>query len=108
VFYFFLLILAALAVGIYLLFFLQNVPGAAEERIGVLEPLPTNLGEWQEETTGPEAERALAQGRRREVRTYFDEAKNVLLKQVRYRDGNSGEIVGSEPDEVIKRRRVTR
>ncbi len=106
-FYLFLLILAALSVGVYLLFFMQHVPGAKEERLGVLEPLPANLGQWQEDTSGPDAERAKAQGLRREVRTYFDETHDRLLKQVRYRDSQSGEIVRSEPDEPIKRRRIT-
>lgn len=105
-FYLFLLILAALSVGVYLLFFMQHVPGAREERLGVLEPLPSNVGQWEDDT-GAEAERAAAEGLRREVRTYWDEAHDRLLKQVRYRDVNSGEIVRSEPDEPVKRRRIT-
>lgn len=105
-FYTFLLILAALGIGIYLVVFLGNVPGAAEERLGVLEPLPTDLGEWKEDRDSPEAQRATGEGLTREVRTFFDEARGRLLLQARYRRVNDGEIVRAEPDRVLKRRRV--
>lgn len=107
-FYVFLLVLAALGVGIYLIVFLGNVPGAAEERLGVLEPLPSDLGQWKEERDTAEATRASEQGLRREVRTFFDEAHGRLLRQVRYRSSETNEIVRADPDQIVKRRRVRR
>jgi hypothetical protein len=106
VFYVFLLVLAALGIGIYLIVFLGNVPGAAEERLGVLEPLPPDLGEWTEDCDSPEAKRAGAEGLQRQVRTFFDESRGRLLLQARYRRITDGEIVRAEPDRVLKRRRV--
>ncbi len=50
-FFLFLLIVAALGVGVYLVFIFKLVPGAAEERLGVLEPLPKDI-------------RSMARGRR--------------------------------------------
>lgn len=105
-FYVFLLVLAALGIGIYLIVFLGNVPGAAEERLGVIEPLPPDVGQWQEDLDSPEAARAREEGLKRESRTFFDEARGRLLRQVRYRHAESDEIVRAEPDQVVKRRRV--
>lgn len=107
-FYVFLLVLAALGIGIYLIVFLGNVPGAAEERLGVLEPLPSDVGKWQEDLDSTEGKGASEQGLKRETRTFFDEARGRLLSQVRYRDAESNEIVRAEPDRVVKRRRVRR
>jgi hypothetical protein len=106
VFYVLLLVLAALGIGIYLIVFFGNVPGAAEERLGVIEPLPPDVGLWKEEPDTSGATRAGEQGLKREVRTFFDEAHNRLLRQVRYRNVETNEIVRAEPDQVIKRRRV--
>jgi hypothetical protein len=106
VFYVFLLVLAGLGIGIYLIVFLGNVPGAAEERLGVLEPLPPDVGQWQEDLSSPEAARAREEGLRREVRTFFDEARGRLLRQARYRHPDSNEIVRADADLVVKRRRV--
>ena len=39
-FYIFLMVVAAIGVGVYLTFIFQNVPGVKEERLGRLEPLP--------------------------------------------------------------------
>ena len=105
-FYVLLLVLAALGVGIYLIVFLGNVPGAVEERLGVLEPLPPDLGQWKEESDTSEVARAAEQGLKREVRTFLDEGQGRLLRQVRYRNIATDEIVRAEPDQVIKRRRI--
>ncbi len=107
-FYVFLILLAALGAGLYLLLFLQHVPGAVEERLGVLEPLPGDLGVWVEDTEPANAERAKQEGLRREVRFFFDEGQDRLLRQARYVSLASQEIVRSDPDEVVKRRRVRR
>src|SRR5690606_23290590 len=68
VFYLFLAIIAVLGIGIYLLFILPNVPGAVEERLGVLEPLPEDLGRWKTDQESPEGQAALARGQTREIR----------------------------------------
>jgi hypothetical protein len=104
VFYLLLLFVAAVAIGVYLLFILSQVPGAAEQRLGVLEALPANLGQWQSDG---ETDDGLA----REVRHIFHEgsglfAQGKLVRQVRYRDGASGEIVRVDPEQVVKRKRI--
>lgn len=105
-FYVFLLLVAALGVGIYLTFIFQNVPGMKEERLGTLEPLPPDVGTWKADTESAAARSASAEGLKREVRLFFDERKNRLYEQVRYRSAESAEIVRVEPDRPIKRRRI--
>lgn len=104
-FYVFLLVAAAIGTAIYLLFIFQSVPGAAEERLGTLEPLPEDLGKWSADTSSEEAQRATKEGLSREVRHFFEEDKQRLLFQARYRDARTSEIVRSDPDVVVKRRR---
>lgn len=110
-FYVFLLIVGILGIGIYVLFIFSQVPGAAEERLGVLEPLPADLGKWITDESSPEAERAAAEGLRREVRTLYEEASGLFssghfVRQVRYRNAKTNAIERVEPDQVIKRRRI--
>jgi hypothetical protein len=105
-FYVFLLVVAALGVGIYLIFIFQNVPGIKEERLGKLEPLPPDVGTWKSDTESEAAHDALGEGLRREVRLFFDESKDRLYEQVRYRELHGSEIVRVEPDRRIKRRRI--
>lgn len=105
-FYVFLLILGVLGAGLYLMMFLQNVPGAVEDRLGALEPLPGNLGEWQVDQDSTQAADARAQGLIRERRVFLDEGRNQLLQQVRYKSATTQEIVRADPDQVLKRRRV--
>jgi hypothetical protein len=111
VFYLFLLGVAAFGGVIYLALIAFGLfPGLKEERIGVLEPLPPNLGQWQldsESEAGREAERA---GQKREVRFLFEEGGLLgggkLLRQARLRDRTTNSIVQVLPDEVIKRQRI--
>jgi hypothetical protein len=105
-FYVFLLVVAALGVGVYLVFIFQNVPGIKEERLGKLEPLPPDVGTWKPDAESEAARAALAEGLRRETRLFFDESKNRLYEQARYRDLEGTEIVRVEPDRRIKRRRI--
>lgn len=107
-FYVFLLVAAALGTAIYLLFIFQSVPGAAEERLGTLEPLPEDLGKWRPDTNSEEALSATKEGLSREVRHFFEEDKQRLLFQARYRDARTHEIVRTDPDRVVKRRRHRR
>lgn len=105
-FYVFLLVVAAIGLGIYLTFIFQNVPGMKEERLGVLEPLPPDIGTWKSDTETEAGRQAALDGLLREVRLFFDERANRLYEQVRYRARESAEIVRVEPDRQIKRRRI--
>ncbi|MGC4095037.1 MAG: hypothetical protein QM756_45385 [Polyangiaceae bacterium] len=104
-FYLLIVFLAAAGGAVYFFFFMQSVPGAVEERFGALEPLPSNLGEWQVDADSPEAAAAQRDGLKRETRYFFEEGKQRLLKQARYRNAED-EIVRVEPDQVVKRRRL--
>lgn len=108
VFYLFLLAVAAIGFAIYLLFFLNNVPGAMEERLGVYEALPPDVGQWSVDGESEQGRLAAAEGLRREVRTFFEENKGRLLRQVRYRNAETNAIVRVEPDQIVRRRRVKR
>jgi len=108
VFYLFLLIVAIAGIGVYLLFILNLVPGAAEERLGVLEPLPPETGTWKPDHESAEARAAEAEGLKREVRHYFYVTENRLVFQVRYRNRETNEIVRSDPERPVKRRRIRR
>ena len=110
-FYVFLLIIAIISIGVYVLFIFRSVPGAAEQRLGVLEPLPPDLGKWLVDEESPEAAEANKQGLKREVRHIFTEGHGLLgqgklVRQVRYRNRDSGAIEHVEPEQTIKRRRV--
>jgi hypothetical protein len=110
-FYLFLLVVGVLGIGIYVLFIFSQVPGAAEERLGVLEPLPSDLGNWLSDESSAEAVQARERGQKREVRTLYEErgglfAGGRFVRQVRYRNLTTNAIERVEPDEVIKRRRI--
>ena len=109
-FYFFLILVGVVAVGIYLVFIIREVPGMAEQRIGRLE-LPPDLGKWKLDEDSPEATRAGAEGLKREVRHIWDPdagflGRGKLTRQVRYRSLETNAIERIEPDEPIKPRRV--
>jgi hypothetical protein len=111
VFYVFLLIVAVLGVAVYLVFIFKLVPGAAEERLGVLEPLPDDIGKWHLDETSEPGKAALLRHQKREERLFFEEGKGVfaqgrLLRQVRYRNLASNEIESVEPDHTVKRKRI--
>jgi hypothetical protein len=110
-FYVFLLLIGVVAVGIYLTFILTQVPGAAEERLGVFEALPGDIGKWKLDEESPEAGLARAEGLRREVRLLHEPKQglfgaDVLVTQVRLRDGATNEIVRIEPERRTARRRI--
>jgi hypothetical protein len=111
VFYVFLGIVSLLGVGIYLVFIFKLVPGAAEERLGVLEPLPDDINQWRIDEASELGQAALARQRRREERLYFEEGKGLmaqgrLVHQVRYRNLTSNAIEEVEPDQPVKRKRI--
>ena len=105
-FYVFLILCALIGIAIYLFLVVNLVPGAAEERVGVLEPLPPDVGTWKQDTESDAGRAAAANGRTREVRYYFYETRSLLVRQVRYRNPTTGEILRAESDEVVRRRRV--
>jgi len=105
-FYVFLLLVGVAGLGVYVLFIINLVPGVQEERMGVLEPLPPDVGRWKPDETSEAAARVRAEGLVREVRHYFYEGKNKLVLQVRYKHEDSGDIVRVLPDEPVKRKRV--
>ena len=105
-FYVFLLICGAIGIGLYLVVMFNLVPGMAAERLGVLEALPTDVGKWKEDAESEAGRAAAGEGLVREVRHYHYEASGRLVLQVRYRDKKTDEIVRTEPEEVVKRRRV--
>lgn len=104
-YYVFLVVTAAVAVGVYLLVIFRNVPGAVEERLGVIEPLPPDLGVWKADDADSAAALAASKdGLTREQRLFLDQGR--LIRQTRYRDATSGEIVRADKDQVVKRRRI--
>lgn len=108
-FYGFLLGVAAIG-GIAYFFIAGMFPGLKEERFGVLEPLPDNLGKWESDAESDAGRAALANGQRLEVRLLFEAggllSAGRLLRQSRLRDQATNEIQRVLPDEIIKRRRV--
>ena len=100
-FYVFLLIVGAIGALAYLAMFMSHVPGAADERLGKLEPLPESLNRWVEDRE-PNAD-----GLVRECRHLMPEpSSGKMTLQVRYRDPKTREIVSVEPEVTVKRRRI--
>jgi len=109
VFYVFLLGVAAVGGVIY--FFAAGLfPGLREERFGVLEPLPPNLGKWQTDTESDAGRAAAAAGKKREVRLLFEAGGLIgsgkLSRQTRLRDATSNEILEVLPEEEVPRKRI--
>ena len=105
-FYFFLVLVGIAGVGIYVLFIFNLVPGAQEERLGVLEPLPADVGRWHADDTSEAGRQAGRDGLVREERHYFYEATGKLVLQVRYKQSDTGDIVRVEPERAVKRNRI--
>lgn len=103
--YVFMLLLAAAGVAVYLLFFLSYVPGATEERLGEYEPLPEDLGRWKLAGADEPGRAAGDEGFVREERLLLQEGGRRFIKQVRYRNPETREIVRVDPEELIARRR---
>ena len=102
----FLVAIAIIGVLFYVLVIYREVPGAIEQRLGVLEALPEDLNKWKVDTESEEGKAAAARGLNREVRLFHDVSNNRLVRQVRYKNPASGEITRVDPDEVVKRKRV--
>lgn len=106
-FYVFLVLVGIAGIGIYVLFIFNLVPGVREERMGVLEALPEDVGQWKADESSDDGRKAAGEGLVRETRHYFYEANGKLVFQVRYKRRETGEIVRVEPEQPVKRRRVS-
>lgn len=102
----FLIVIAVVGILMYILLIQRAVPGAVEQRFGVYEALPDDVGRWKTDLESESGRAAQKRGEKREVRLYHNpNAENKLIRQVRYRNALN-EIVRVEPDEVLKRKRV--
>ena len=106
-FYFFLVLVGIAGIGVYVLFIFNLVPGVREERMGVLEALPEDVGQWKADETSDAGRKAAGEGLVRETRHYFYEANGKLVFQARYRHRETSAIVRVEPEQPVKRRRVS-
>ena len=102
----FLVFTAAIGGLIYVLVIYRAVPGAMEARIGVLEPLPEDVGKWKVDEESAEGKAAMQQGLKREVRLFHDMQADKVLRQVRYRNRATNEIARVDPDDLVKRKRI--
>ena len=82
----FLVVIAIVGGLLYMLVIQREVPGVVEQRFGVLEALPPDVGKWKVDADSEEARMALRQGLRREVRVFYDVQKGTLTRQTRYRN----------------------
>jgi len=108
---FYVFLLGVAAVGGIIYFFAAGLfPGLREERFGVLEPLPPNLGKWQADVDSDAGRAAAAAGKKREVRLLFEEGgllgSGKLLRQARLRDAKTNEILEVLPEEEVPRKRI--
>src|ERR1041385_6105576 len=107
--FFFLLVIAFIGGVIYLLVVHREVPGAMEQRMGVLEALPEDVGKWKVDEDSEEGKATVARGLKREERLFHDPnaggflGGGKLVRQVRYRNRATNEIVKVEADEPVKR-----
>lgn len=104
--YVFVLVVGVVGAVLYVVLFVKEVPGFAEQRFGKLEELPADVGKWRTDSDSDEARKAAESGLQREVRHWWDSDARKLLLQARHRDPKTNEIVRVEPDVVLKRRRV--
>ena len=105
-FYVFLVLVGIAGIGVYVLFIFNLVPGAQEERLGVLEPLPRDVGQWSADTESPAGQAAARENLTREVRHFFYESSGKLVLQARYKHKQTAEIVRVEPEVSVRRKRV--
>jgi hypothetical protein len=102
----FLVVIAVIGALIYLLLVHREVPGAVEQRFGVWEPLPPDVGKWKDDLDSEEGRAAARQGLKREVRVFHDAQSGKLSRQARYRNPATNAIARVDPDVVVPRRRL--
>jgi hypothetical protein len=107
--YFFVVMIGGLGTLAYLAIMFNAVPGAADERLGKLDPLPEKLGEWLTDDSTTEGASLATQGKRLEQRHLLEPGglfkRQVIVKQVRVRDVATNEIVEVRPEVRSPRRR---
>ncbi len=95
---------------IYAVVVMLEVPGMADERLGTLEALPDDVGEWSVDTDSEPAQAAAAQGLVRETRLWINPndlfGRKKIYRQVRYLDRETLDLVRTEKDLRIRRKRV--
>lgn len=85
------------------IFFASQGTSALEFLLGRYEPPPADLNTWSD--TGVEPSSGLL----RQERLVFPDSRQggpFLLRQVRYRDPQSREIVRVDPEERVRRQRI--
>ncbi|HVU00472.1 MAG TPA: hypothetical protein VHE30_01925 [Polyangiaceae bacterium] len=102
----FLLVVATIGGLLYVFVVARAVPGVFEQRVGALEALPPDVGQWKVDVETEEGRAAARSGQSREVRLFYDMQRARLLRQVRYRNPATRAIMRVEPDVVVPRRRV--
>lgn len=86
------------------MFFATQGTTPLEFLLGRLEPLPDDLNQWKD------AGIATPSGLLRQERLLLSPGRiwgARLLRQVRYKDPTTGEIVHVDPDEPVRRKRVS-
>lgn len=101
-FYVFLLIVGAVGALAYVFLFFSHVPGAKDERLGKLEPLPDEMSQWVE--LG--AHDGLVKEERRLFADPGEMDQTKILVQTRYRDPETKEIVRVDPERTYRRKRI--
>ena len=109
--YVFVLLVAGVGFCVYLFVMYGSIPGAVDERLGRLEALPRDINHWVEDTESDEGKRANEQGQVREVRHRLESAKGLwgrsqIVRQVRYRDSLTREIIQVEAEQRFSRKRI--
>jgi hypothetical protein len=107
----FLIALAAIGGLVYTLVIHREVPGVMEQRFGVLEPLPLDVGKWRTDDNSDEGKAAAREGLVREVRLFHDPNRGFfgggkLVRQVRYRNPATNAIVRVDASVPVKRKRL--
>ena len=91
-------------VAVFLIYFTSQGTTPTEFFFGRFEPLPEAMGTWRQVAIDPQT------GLLREERMLLPEGQATcvhLLRQVRLRDPATRAIVSTEPDQRIRRRRIS-
>ena len=95
---------------IYAVVVILEVPGMADERLGTLEALPDDVGEWKIDSDSEATRSAAAEGLVRETRLWINPndlfGRKKIYRQVRYLDRETLDLVRTEKDVRIRRKRV--
>ena len=93
----------------YVIITLLFIPGLAEERLGRLEDLPEDAGRWRVDEQSPEAQQAAMDDLQREMRYWIDRdwlGRERIMLQCRYVAPSTGEVVRTDRDVRVRRRRI--